>query len=473
MNKKRVLGLILFSCAVIGGMFLGTMLLIGKQPESDYNRNQPEIINEAITDDTDKAKDVRADEESRDMIDQIPDTSSVEPDTDEANDDIDDIDDIEDEADSEQTPSSETDQAVATPSPEPGEVADADEPVSTDIAEETDSNTEDVLPEGNTGSDVADTQNGEGSDSTDTLGGNVVDLPDMQLITNSSQVDYMQHIPDMILDNGIELALNIDNPSIDVKARSAILFDATTREVLYYKDPVIPVFPASTAKLLTALVALDWCMEEETVTAGDELRIIASDSTQAYIKKGQILTVRNLLEGMLIPSGNDAAYVIAAYVGRKSLKNENADLKEAIPEFIKMMNNKAKDLGAVNSSFKTPDGYDAIGQYTTAYDMGLIGMAAAYNETIVEICGKSRARNIFADGSDVTWNNSNSLVVKESGRYYPYCIGLKTGTSTMAGRCLISAAKKVDRVVVCVVMDSDASGRWEDSTALLKYGLEN
>ena len=91
---------------------------------------------------------------------------------------------------------------------------------------------------------------------------------------------------------------------------------------------------------------------------------------------------------MLVPSGNDAAYVLAAYVGRKSLQNSDASLKEAIPEFIRLMNEKAKSLGALNSVFKTPDGYDAIGQYTTAYDMGLIGMAAANNETIVEICSK-------------------------------------------------------------------------------------
>ena len=104
--------------------------------------------------------------------------------------------------------------------------------------------------------------------------------------------------------------------------------------------------------------------------------------------------------------------------------------------------------------------------------MGLVGMGSD-NETILEICNKSKARNVFVDGFDVTWSNTNSLIVKESGRYYPYCLGLKTGTSTMAGRCLISVAKKDDKQVVSVVMNSDAVGRWEDSTKLLKYGLEN
>ena len=200
--------------------------------------------------------------------------------------------------------------------------------------------------------------------------------------------------------------------------------------------------------------------------------MIASDSSTAYLSKGQMLTVSNLLEGMLLPSGNDAAYAMAVYVGRKSLENKKASKEEAVVEFTRLMNEKAKELGAKNSCFKTPDGYDAIGQYTTAYDMGLIGIAAAENSLIVEVSQKSRSRNIFASGDDVTWGNTNKLVTKNSGQYYSYAIGLKTGTSTMAGRCLVAAAIKDGRKVVCVILDSSSSGRWNDAIKLLKYGLE-
>lgn len=470
MNKKSVLGLLLFSCVVIASMFLGTMLMIGKQPDPNYYQNQQEISKEA----SDEDSAIEADEGDSDSDNQSLDANTEEEwlYTD-ASDDV--TQDRDDEAENnELTDSSDSVEVTPTPNAEPEEDAsNSEEPNQSDNENLSSDNKEGMGEINSSAGDLTNTEDGENSDSTDTIGGNVVALPDMQLINNSNQVDYMQHIPDMVYDSKIEVALDIVNPVLDVKAKSAILFDANTGEVLYYKDPVIPVFPASTAKLLTALVALDWCMEEEEVIAGDELDLVASDSTLARLKKGQVLTVRNLLEGMLIPSGNDAAYVIAAYVGRKSLKSENASLKQAIPEFIRLMNIKAKSLGAVNSSFKTPDGYDAIGQYTTAYDMGLIGMASADNETILDISNKSRARNVFADGSDVTWSNTNSLIVKESGRYYPYCLGLKTGTSTMAGRCLISVAKKDDRLVVSVVMDSDAAGRWEDSTTLLKYGLGN
>ncbi len=293
-----------------------------------------------------------------------------------------------------------------------------------------------------------------------------------QLIYNCTQVNYKAYIPKMQYDSDLNAALDISNPSIKIDAKAAILFDADTQKILYYKNPVQAVFPASTLKLLTSLVALSWCSVEEQVTIGDEIKLIASDSTRACLKKGEVLTLRNLLEAMLLPSGNDAAYAVAAYVGRKSLNNPDATREEAVSEFIRLMNEYAKRLGVKNSCFKTPDGYDAIGQYTTAYDMGLIGMAAAENNVILEVTKKSSSRNSFVSGQDITWNNTNKLIARYSGEYYSPAIGLKTGTSTMAGRCLISAACKNGRKVVCVIMNSSIAGRWEDAIKLLKYGLK-
>ena len=298
----------------------------------------------------------------------------------------------------------------------------------------------------------------------------VHEAPD--LILDSNDVDYEKYIPQMIIDNVLETALDISNPGIDVDAEAAILLDAETNEVLYYKNAVQAEFPASTAKLLTSLVALSMCSVDEQVTLGDELSMIASDSTRANLISGEVLTIHNLLEGMLLPSGNDAAYAVAAYVGRKSLVKPDASKEEAVEEFIRLMNEYAAELGVKNSCFKTPDGYDAIGQYTTAYDMGLIGVAAANNEIITEISQKSKSRNIFISGRDVTWINTNKLITQYSGQYYSKAIGLKTGTSTMAGRCLIAAAEQDGKRVVCVVMDSSSAGRWEDAISLLQYGLE-
>lgn len=305
----------------------------------------------------------------------------------------------------------------------------------------------------------------------DVIGETVLEAPDWQLILDSSEVDYMKYVPEIIMDDELEAAFKNECPQLNIDAKAAILFDVNTKEVLYYKNPVLAVFPASTAKLLTALVALEWCDIEENIQIGDEITMIAIDSTRAYLDQGEILTLQNLLEGMLLPSGNDAAYSIAAYVGRKSLENKQASNMEAVLEFVRLMNKKAKELGVKNSCFKTPDGYDAFGQYTTAYDMGLIGVAAAQNEVIVTIGNKARSRNIFVSGEDVTWENTNRLINRYSGQYYSKALGLKTGTSTMAGRCLISAASDGTRDVVCVVMNSSVAGRWEDAIKLLKYGL--
>ena len=332
----------------------------------------------------------------------------------------------------------------------------------------------------NSNSQITGTLNAEGDKITEgsghstgsTYSTSINTIVEPQLILDCTKVDYLAYIPEMLYDEELEKVLDIKNPDLSVDATAAILFDADTMEVLYYKNPVKAVFPASTAKLLTALVALEWCKEEEEVTLGKEIKMIASDSTRAYLSVGQVLSIRNLLEGMLLPSGNDAAYGIAVYVGRKSLQNPGLSMEEALQEFIRLMNKKAKELGVKNSCFKTPDGYDAIGQYTTAYDMGLIGMAAARNNIIAEITELSSSRNIFVSGEDVTWTNTNRLISRYSGQYYSNAYGLKTGTSTMAGRCLVSAAERDGRTVVSVIMDSTSSGRWEDSIALLKYGLE-
>lgn len=272
------------------------------------------------------------------------------------------------------------------------------------------------------------------------------------------------------LENEVIEAFNIKNPDIDVDANHAILMNCNTKDVLYYKDATTKIAPASTAKLLTAIVAIENCDLEEQITVGNEIHMMASDSSRAYLDEGEILTLEMLLEGLLLPSGNDAAYVIAVHVGRLIAEDNSLNKKAAVSTFIEAMNKKAKEIGANNSNFLTPDGYDADGQYTTAYDLALIGMESLKYDVIREISSKSRTRNIFVSGEDVTWKSSNKLITSGSGYYYPYAIGLKTGTSEKAGKCLVSAANKDGVDYVCVIMDSE--GRWQDSINVLKYGVE-
>lgn len=275
--------------------------------------------------------------------------------------------------------------------------------------------------------------------------------------------------------NSLELAIeavNIKNPKLSVDAKAAILMNADTKEILYNKSGLDKIQPASTAKLLTAIVAVELSDEKEEFVVGKEINLIASDSSRAYLRDGQVLSLSQILDALLLPSGNDAAYTIAANIGRKIAADDSLKPKDAVAIFVEKMNETAKEIGVVCSVFKGPDGYDAIGQYTTAYDMSLIGAAALEHEIIRETVKKPKARDLLLSGDDVTWTNSNKLVKQGSGYYYSHAIGLKTGTSGKAGRCLISAATKDGATYVSVVMDSSIEGRWQDSVDLLRYAIE-
>lgn len=267
-------------------------------------------------------------------------------------------------------------------------------------------------------------------------------------------------------------AVNITNPAIEVSANAAVLMNASTGEILYSKNALEEIQPASTAKLLTAIVAVELSGEEQEFVVGNEITLIASDSSRAYLAKGQVLSLSQILDALLLPSGNDAAYVIAANLGRKVAGDESLKAKAAVKVFLQKMNEKAKEIGVVHSNFASPDGYDEEGQYTTAYDMALIGAEALQYEEIQDTVIKEKARDILLSGEDVTWYNSNKLIKQGSGYYYKYAIGLKTGSSGKAGRCLVSAAQNQETVFISVVMDASYEGRWQDSIDLLSYGMK-
>lgn len=267
-------------------------------------------------------------------------------------------------------------------------------------------------------------------------------------------------------------ALNIKNPDLQVSASAAVLMDASSKEILYQKNALEEIQPASTAKLLTAIVAVELSDEDEEFVVGSEIDLMASDSSRAYLSKGQVLSLSQILDALLLPSGNDAAYTIATNLGRKIAGDESLKAKAAVKEFLRVMNETAFEIGAVHSNFESPDGYDANGQYTTAYDMALIGAKAIQYDEIKSTVEKEKTRDLLLSGEDVTWYNSNKLIKPGSGYYYKYAIGLKTGTSGEAGRCLISAADKDGSVYISVVMDASYDGRWQDSLDLLRYGIE-
>ncbi|MEF9941719.1 MAG: VanZ family protein [Lachnospiraceae bacterium] len=236
---------------------------------------------------------------------------------------------------------------------------------------------------------------------------------------------------------------------------------------IYGINPNAKIAPASTAKLLTALVVTKYCKPNEETTVGEELNRVAVDSSRAGLKKGNVLTVKQLLEGLLLPSGNDAAYTLAVYTGRKIAQNSSISFTEAVEIFTGEMNKQAKKIGANQSCFVNPDGYDAQGQYTNARDLSYIAKefldAKIGNVPLADIVKERSIREQFIDGTDVTWTNTNELLNPSGAYYLKEAIGLKTGSSEQAGNCLVSAAYVGKELYIVVVMGDTKTGRYIDT----------
>lgn len=265
---------------------------------------------------------------------------------------------------------------------------------------------------------------------------------------------------------------SIDNKSVPVVATNGILICLDTNEIIWQKESQEPVAPASCVKILNALTVLKYCDEEELLVVGNEINLIAADASRGYLNIGAELTVRQALIAMLLPSGNDAAYALAVYTGRKIASNPDMEIDGALEIFENEMNCIAKELGVNDSNFCSPDGYDVEGQYTTAYDLALIGEAALENSLISEIAGMAYSHEIWRSGETAEYTNTNELLLHDSPYYLPDCTGLKTGTSTQAGACLIMSFTVRENHYIGVIMGSTKEKRFDDSILLYKTILE-
>ena len=204
--------------------------------------------------------------------------------------------------------------------------------------------------------------------------------------------------------------------------------------------------------------------------------MIAADSSKAGFSQGQVVTVQELLEGLLISSGNDAAYVLAKAAGEAILKDNIANegktftAAQCVERFVYEMNKNVRDMELENTHFMSPDGYDAADQYTSASDLSKIAIEAYNNETIRKICGTQSEKS---GTLNKTWVSTNALLNKSGQFYYQYCVGMKTGSTGLAGKCLVSVAKNGDTECISVVLnDSTDEQRWTDARKLLQFGVE-
>ena len=238
-----------------------------------------------------------------------------------------------------------------------------------------------------------------------------------------------------------------------VSARSAVLLSGESGAVLWEKNPRERLPMASTTKIMTALLAL-----EEAERAGDPAveiteEMVAVEGSSMGLRAGDRLTLTNLAAGMLLASGNDAAHAAALF------------LDGSQEGFARRMNSRAEEIGMKDTHFVTPSGLDAEDHFSTAYDLALLAREALENEAFAKLVASPRREVAFLEPAHTaTYENHNKLL-----GLYEGCVGVKTGYTKKAGRCLVSAARREGVTLIAVTLD--APDDWDDHTALLDYGF--
>lgn len=256
----------------------------------------------------------------------------------------------------------------------------------------------------------------------------------------------MKPVISVFLSAALLLAQVPAGAATDISAASAVVMDAESGRVIYQKDPHQRRLIASTTKLLTALVALEWGRDLQEVVTIDPAWA-GVEGSSIYLRAGEEITLEALLYGMLLRSGNDAAVAVAGFCAG------------SVEAFVARMNQKAEQLGMKDSHFSNPNGLNAEDHYSTAYDMALLGRACLANETLA----KMMATRSVTFGARV-FTNHNKLLWQYEG-----CVGMKTGYTEKAGRTLISAARRDGLTLICVTLNDPND--WSDHTALLDEGF--
>ena len=232
--------------------------------------------------------------------------------------------------------------------------------------------------------------------------------------------------------------------ALEVSATAAVLMDADMGQVLYEKNGDRQMLIASTTKIMTALVVLEHAAPDDVITVTPDHM---AEGSSMYLRAGETVRVEELLYGLLLCSGNDAALALTECAG-------------GLVPFVALMNEKAAALGMAHTSFANPNGLDADGHYSTARDMAVLAAAAVENPTFRRICS-SRSVTI----GQRTMENHNRLLRQVEG-----CVGLKTGYTRAAGRTLVSCTERDGCRLVAVTLQD--GNDWADHAALYDYGFQ-
>ena len=262
--------------------------------------------------------------------------------------------------------------------------------------------------------------------------------------------------------------VNAEETNFTIYSSGAVLLESSTGKMLYGKNENEKLYPASTTKILTAILAIENCTLTEKITANNTaITAIPVGYSNAAIQPGETLTAQELLDLFLIHSANEVGYIFAEHISGN------------IESFATLMNKKAAELGCKNTHFTNPSGLHDTNHYSTAYDMALIARYCMKNETFRNIVSKTSCTIEATDKyQERYFKNTNDLINPSSKYYYEYAIGVKTGFTSQAKNCLISASKKDGLELIAVVLGAEAtedgkSGRYMDSINLFNYGFSN
>ena len=245
-----------------------------------------------------------------------------------------------------------------------------------------------------------------------------------------------------------------EEKELNLNARSCVVLDRNSKKIIFGKNEYNKVKMASTTKIMTATIIIENCDLNKTITISK--KAASTGGSRVGLKSGDKITIRDLLYGLLLCSGNDAAIALAETAAGN------------VQEFSNMMNNKAKELGLNNSHFESPHGLDSDNHYTTAYELALLADYALQNSTFRNIVG-TKNYTITINGYPKNITNTNELLGNFNGVY-----GVKTGFTNGANRCLVTACKRGEMDIICVVLGCDTKNfRTQDSIKLIDYTFDN
>ncbi len=260
-------------------------------------------------------------------------------------------------------------------------------------------------------------------------------------------ITVFMFVDEMAFAGTVEDVLPKASISASSSAGSAFVFDVDSGRVFYSKNADAKRAMASTTKIATAITVIDNCKDLDAEVKIDK-RAVGIEGTSIYLREGEVLTVRELLYGLMLRSGNDAAVALAIYTAG------------SVDEFATLMNKTAEKAGAENTNFANPHGLDNENHYTTARDLAKITAYALNNEDFAQIVSTKNIKIPSQEEGYRFLSNKNRLLSSLEG-----CIGVKTGYTSKAGRCLVSAAERDGLRVVCVVLN--CGPMFEESAAMI------